>query len=135
MSLQPTPADPDRMALPEEIERAIEALIYEARSWYSYPAADDVQQARQALTTAILSRLTEAEAGREEAEKERDRLRGAILDYRSAAITHVSMEGPHYRGVSNVMFRHAWEGDWQDNGVVTYPSCPALNETTEGAEG
>jgi hypothetical protein len=68
---RPPAADGER-ALPEEIASAIEALV----NAIGYAASDDgvfledmnCDEARSALTTSILSRLTAAEAGREEAE-------------------------------------------------------------------
>ncbi|MGU3387327.1 hypothetical protein ACLBYG_22645 [Methylobacterium sp. D53M] len=57
------------MELPEEIERAIEDLMRQSSGWYCAPEALEVAQAREALTAAILSRLREAEARREEAER------------------------------------------------------------------
>ena len=60
----PPPATPACLELPEEIERAIEALGTALR-YHDGPVAE----ARSALTTAILSRLSAAEAGREEWER------------------------------------------------------------------
>lgn len=67
---RPPAADGER-DLPEEIASAIEALV----NAIGYAASDDgvfledmnCDEARSALTTSILSRLTAAEAGREEA--------------------------------------------------------------------
>ncbi|MGX9980751.1 hypothetical protein [Methylobacterium fujisawaense] len=70
MTDSPSPAEAERMDLPEEIERAIAAFGLAA---FADGRNGDCQaledQARQALTTAILSRLSAAEAGREEAER------------------------------------------------------------------
>lgn len=64
-----SPAEAERMDLPEEIERAIEAhnraMFLLGRGVTDSPTL----QTGAALTTAILSRLSAAEAGREEAER------------------------------------------------------------------
>ncbi|MGE8128910.1 hypothetical protein ACQKQD_18215 [Methylobacterium sp. NPDC080182] len=56
------------MELPEEIDRAIDAFEREVRWSEEYGECRDlsVQSSRSSLTAAILSRLREAEAGREE---------------------------------------------------------------------
>lgn len=61
-ALSPTPQE-----LPEEIEKAIASLEVEA--WrHGYRGGHRETPAREALTAAILSRLGEAEARREEAQ-------------------------------------------------------------------
>lgn len=67
----PPAADGER-DLPEEIVKAITRFECEVRGFYMAPYAQGIVQARSALTTSILSRLTAAEAGREEACRERD---------------------------------------------------------------
>lgn len=79
---RPPAADGER-DLPEEIERAIDAYGSAEADSYNLSlisrkrvlAARRAAEARSALTTSILSRLTAAEAGREEAEKELNALR------------------------------------------------------------
>lgn len=74
---RPPAADGER-DLPEEIVKAIEELMRQSRGWYCAPEAWEVVQAKEALTTSILSRLTAAEAGREEALQDSAEMLGLV---------------------------------------------------------
>jgi hypothetical protein len=56
-------------------------------------------------------RANEAEAQLSAALARAERAEKALDFYRSAAVTSCTMDGLHYQGVSNSMFRHAWEAD------------------------
>ncbi len=86
----PFPVEAERMDLPEEIVRAIRVLIETCLFANRFNDAAlinrNTRSAVEALTTAILSRLSAAEAGREEAAKERDLLLYRVCEIHTAGV-------------------------------------------------
>ncbi|KAA0117921.1 hypothetical protein CIW48_27360 [Methylobacterium sp. P1-11] len=106
MASSPSTASPAGMELPDEIARAISDLETEAELYAgSFVDRDSVAKVRSALTTAILSRLSAAEAGREEACRERDQFRRSY----NACIADMERGGTCKRVYSDAALGHALE--------------------------